>query len=60
MGVSLKPEFLYLPIKKHTATERLGRHSCLTEQTQQHGILKKYAVIKHADLNISAAPKVLK
>lgn len=60
MGVSLKPEFLYLLTKKRTATQRLGRHSCLTEQTQQHGILKKYVVIKNTELNISAAPKVLK
>lgn len=60
MGVSLKPEFLYLFNKKQTTAQRLGRHSCLTVRTQQHGTLKKNAVIKNTELNINAAPKVLK
>lgn len=58
--VSLKPEFLYSSNKKCTTVQRLGRDSCLMVQTQRHGILKKYAVIKNTELNINAAPKVLK
>lgn len=53
MGVSLKPEFLYSFNKKRTTAQRLGRHSCLTVQTRQHGILKKV----HSDKNHRAKHK---